>query len=126
MSDEREGFFQLWGEIPGRVTPKARPRFDPRSRRAYTQANYKDWLEMAAQTVALDMRHAEPATGPAILRVAFNATGVEWGLENTYVGERRYHQGDLDNLVGSVMDALQKGGAIKNDSLIRRIDAILP
>ena len=38
---------------------------------------------------------------------------------------KRSCQGDIDNLAGSVMDALQQGGVLANDRLIRRLEVTI-
>ena len=108
--------------IPGPVVPKARPRFDPRSGRAYTEQRYADWLDMATQTVALLHRGA-PMDGNLLLRTAFTPAGVEVAIMGCSPVEYKGRRGDLDNMTGSVMDALQKGGAIVNDSKIVRLES---
>ena len=107
--------------IPGKVVPKARPRFDTRSGRAYTAHNYSEWLEMASQTVAYTLRKPM-LEGPLLLRCAISPDQTEIAVMPvspiTYKGRR----GDLDNMIGSIADALQKGQAIKNDRDIVRIE----
>ena len=107
--------------IPGRVVPKARPRFDPRSGRAYTPKGYAEWLDMASTTVALTLR--KPGMGgPLLLRTAFSPAGVEVAVMDCAPVEYKGRRGDLDNMTGSVMDALEQGGAIENDRDIVRIE----
>ena len=110
--------------IPGKVTPKARPRFDTRSGRAYTPHGYAEWLEMASQTVAYTLRKPM-LEGPLLLRCAISPDQTEIAVMPvspvTYTS-RRF---DLDNAVGAVMDALQKGGAVNNDRDFVRIETWL-
>ena len=107
--------------IPGKITPKARPRFDSRSGRAYTPHDYAEWLDSASQIVALTLRKPM-LTGPLLLRCAISPDQTEIAVMPcspiTYKGRR----GDLDNMIGSLADALQKGGAINNDRDIVRIE----
>ena len=110
--------------IPGKVVPKARPRFDTRSGRAYTAHNYSAWLSMASQTVAYTLR--KPGlTGPLLLRCAISPDQTEVAVMPcspvTYTS-RRF---DLDNAVGAVMDALQKGQAVRNDRDFVKIETWL-
>ena len=107
--------------IPGKVVPKARPRFDPRSGRAYTPQRYAEWLDMASQTVALTLRKPM-MDGPLLLRTAFTPAGVEVAIMDCAPIEYKGRRGDLDNMTGSVMDALESGGAIVNDRDIVRIE----
>ena len=107
--------------IPGRVVPKARPRFDPRSGRAYTEPKYRDWLSMASDVVALTLRKPM-MNGPLLLRTAFTPSGVEVAVMDCAPVEYKGRRADLDNLTGAVMDALQQGGAIANDRDIVKIE----
>jgi len=110
--------------IPGKITPKARPRFDSRSGRAYTPHDYAEWLTMASETVAYTLR--KPGlSGPLLLRCAISPDQTEIAVMPcspiTYTS-RRF---DLDNAVGAVMDALQKGQAVRNDRDFVRIETWL-
>ena len=107
--------------LPGRVVPKARPRFDPRTQRAYTDPKYRDWLDMASDVVALTLRKPMMG-GPLLLRAAFTSAGVEVVIADATPVEWKGTRGDLDNLTGSVMDALQQGGAIVNDRDIIKLE----
>jgi Holliday junction resolvase RusA-like endonuclease len=107
--------------IPGRVVPKARPRFDPRSGRAYTEPRYRDWLDMAAQTVAYTLRKPM-LDGPLLLRCALSPEGVEVAVMPCSPVEWTGRRPDLDNAIGSVMDALEQGGAVANDRHIVRVE----
>lgn len=100
--------------IPGRVVPKARPRFDSRSGRAYTEPRYRDWLDMAADVVALTLRKPM-MDGPLGLRCSFTPAGIEVVVMDTSPVEWRGRRPDLDNALGAVMDSLQQGGAVRND-----------
>ena len=108
--------------IPGRVVPKARPRFDPRTSRAYTEKRYADWLQMASETVAYTLRKPD-LSGPLMVRMAFDPSGVEVEVlpcsPVSYPGTR----GDIDNMAGSVLDALEHGGAYRNDRHVVRLEA---
>ena len=110
--------------IPGKITPKARPRFDSRSGRAYTPHDYAEWLDSASQIVALTLRKPM-LTGPLLLRCAISPDQTEIAVMPcspiTYTS-RRF---DLDNAVGAVMDALQKGQAVRNDRDFVRIETWL-
>jgi Holliday junction resolvase RusA-like endonuclease len=107
--------------IPGRVVPKARPRFNRNTGNAYTEPKYRAWLDMAAEVVALTLRKPM-MEGPMLLRCAFTPAGVEVAIMDTSPVEWKGQRGDLDNLTGSVMDALQQGAAIKNDRHIVRLE----
>ena len=108
--------------IPGGVVPKARPRFNSKTGRAYTDPRYRAWLDMASETVAWTLRKPM-MDGPVIVRLAFAPTGVDVAVMDaspvSYAGRR----GDVDNMAGSCLDALQFGGAITNDHNVVRLEA---
>lgn len=107
--------------IPGRVVPKARPRFDPRSGRAYTEKKYADWLSMASETVAWTLR--KPGLdGPLLLRCALSPEQVELEVLPCSPVEWTGRRPDLDNALGAVMDSLEQGGAVTNDREIVRVE----
>ena len=110
--------------IPGRTIPKARPRFDPRSGRAYTDKRYADWLEMASATVAYTLRKPM-LEGPLMVRVAFSPAGAEVAVMGCSPPAYKGRRGDIDNMAGSIMDALQQGGAIVNDRDVVRLETWL-
>ena len=101
--------------IPGHVVPKARPRFNRNTGRAYTDPKYRDYLEMAAQVIAIEHK-GDPLEGPLDVIAIFNADGVtvQYGPS---AGRQEWtaRRADIDNLAGATLDALQQGGAIKND-----------
>ena len=101
--------------IPGLVVPKARPRFNTHTGRVYTDPKYKDYLEMATDVVAL-FHKGDPISDEVAVVMAFSPRGVDVTYEAAttpvaWTGRK----GDLDNMVGSIMDAMQKGGALSND-----------
>ena len=108
--------------IPGRPVPKARPRFDPRSGRAYTDKRYRDWLDDAATVVAYTLRKPR-LEGPLLLRCALSPDGVEVAILPCSPVKWTGRRPDLDNAVGAVMDALEQGGAISNDRHIVRVES---
>ena len=107
--------------IPGRVVPKARPRFDPRTGRAYTDPYYRAWLNMAAETAGWTLRTPR-LEGPLLLRCALSPNQVEVEVlpcsPVAWTGVRA----DLDNAVGAVMDAMQQGGVVVNDRDFVRVE----
>lgn len=107
--------------IPGPVVPKARPRFDPRSGRAYHNDRYRNWLDMASDTVAI-LHRGDPLDGPTLIRIAFTPAQADIAYMPCSPVEYKGRRGDLDNMIGSCLDALQHGGAIENDSQVVRIE----
>lgn len=101
--------------IPGLVVPKARPRFNRQTGHVYTDPDYKAYLQMATDVVAI-YHKGDPITDDVVTLMEFTPAGVTVSYEPS-IHEVSWsgRKGDLDNMVGSVMDALQKGGAIAND-----------
>ena len=62
--------------IPWKVVPKARPRFNRDTGRAYTAKPYREWLDMTADYVALN-HHGAPYEGPLLIRGAFTDHDIE-------------------------------------------------
>ena len=108
--------------IPLRPKGKARPRFDPRSGRAYHDKAYRDWLDSAAEIVALTLRKPM-MDGPLIVRTAMSPAGIEVAILESSPVEWSGRRPDVDNAAGAVLDALQKGGAIRNDRDVVRLEA---
>ena len=82
----------------GKVTPKARPRFG--SGRAYLPQKYRDWKDNAIIELLSQSGQTEPIARAEISIELFGG-----------------HRGDLDNLAGSVLDALVQSGILLDDRL---------
>ena len=109
--------------IPGIVVPKARPRFNTRTGNVYTAPPYAAYLEMARDVVALSTR-GDPIPDDIILALEFSEKGVEVTYEPAiHTVEWTSRKGDIDNMGGSIMDALQQGGAITNDKNVVGLNA---
>lgn len=91
--------FKFW--IPGKVVPKARPRFN--CGQAYLPAAYRGWKN-AAYLEVLSQISDFPTTLP------LHRASVQIQL----VGK---HRGDLDNVAGSVLDTLVSSGVLLDDRL---------
>ena len=111
--------------IPGHVVPKARPRFNRVTGTAYTDPKYRDYLNMAAQVIAIEHRGA-PLEGPLYVQTRFNKEGVTVSYRPSILRpEWTARRSDIDNLAGSILDALQQGGAIKNDKDVVSLAAVI-
>lgn len=101
--------------IPGRVVPKARPRFNRATGTAYTDPKYRDYLDMASTIIAIEHK-GDPLEGPLQVMAKFNAkeVSVSYG-RSLLIPQWTGRRGDLDNLAGSILDSLEQGGAIEND-----------
>lgn len=108
--------------LPGHVVPKARPRFD--GKRAYTSTRYREWLDEAIIRLRNSMKlaGAESTTEPQrlVVHVAREHTLIE--LTPVHGGRPKGVRGDIDNIVGSVMDALQQAGVYGNDSQVHQLE----
>lgn len=87
--------------IPGRVVPKARPRFN--GSQAYLPSGYRGWRS-AAYLEVLSQLTNQTKTLP-IQKAA---------VEIQLVGQR---QGDLDNVLGSCLDLLVQSQVIIDDRI---------
>ena len=84
--------------LPGKVVPKARPRFSSRGH-VYMPPKYAEWKESAV----IDL-----------MNTRFIAIG-KVSLEITFINAIRGNA-DCDNAAGSIMDALVKSGVLCGDS----------
>ena len=95
--------------VPGRPTPKQRPRVQLYSRRAvvYTPRETREYEESVAWCARKAFR--EPFKGPVVARLRFYVAP----------GPRR---GDCDNLAKSVLDGC-RGIAFEDDGQVVRLEA---
>jgi Holliday junction resolvase RusA-like endonuclease len=87
----------------GPIVPKARPRVTDNG--TYMPHKYKDWKEAAVSEFrfqALEMRLPEPITS---CQIAITLKG------------NHSRRGDLDNVSGSLLDALVKANILSNDNM---------
>lgn len=85
-------------KLTGKVVPKARPRFG--GSRAYLPQRYRDWKANAIAELLTQSRPLEPIAKAEISIDLFGS-----------------HRGDLDNLAGSVLDALVQSGILVDDRI---------
>lgn len=86
--------------IPGRVTPKARPRVTRNG--VYFPRSYQRWRKMAECEMILQV--------PSSYKVPIKQAAVHVRL----VGQMR---GDADNHLGAVLDGMKSAGIIVDDRL---------
>ena len=84
--------------LTGKVTPKQRPRFG--GGHAYLPSKYRDWKENAIIELLSQSRPIEPISKAEISIQLYGAM-----------------RGDLDNLAGSVLDALVQARILLDDRL---------
>ena len=112
---------QRWCVLPLAPMGKARPRLG--QRRAYTDPAYAAWLEAAV--THFRQAFLDPITGPVgiditlvVARPQSRPRGVR---PETWATGRAYSIGgkpDVDNGAGSVLDALTRAGAWRDDSQV--------
>ena len=110
--------------VPGTPVPKARPRvtrrgtYTPKKTRAYEQAVYTAWKEQSGVSF--------PAGAPLVAYIYAHfpiPSSLSKKRQQELVGKPHTKQrGDLDNVVKSVLDALN-GCAFPDDCVVCRIHA---
>lgn len=97
-------------ELPLRAMPKKRPRLG--QRRAYHEVAYQEWLDECRAHVARQFTGRQ-IEQPVALTLSFheNSIGVTVQIMPTISDapwlRPKYVRGDIDNLAGGVMDAMQ-------------------
>jgi len=87
--------------LPGRGVGKARPRTNFETGAIYTAGNYRDWKDFAIEVIKIQMTsHLLPAPQPC-------------RVECEYIN---FKSSDVDNLLGSVLDALHQADYLGGDS----------
>lgn len=89
-------------ELEGCVIPKARPRGTSKGSHHYLPQGYREWKDAAIAC----LRKQQPP-------LKLSGVRVDVVLE----GKHR-RQGDADNIIGSLMDALVQAGILANDNLV--------
>ena len=104
-------------ELPWKGVPKPRPRVTVNG--TYMPKEYTEWKAAVAEVVAA--KRVAVLSGPLSLMVRFKKESVEVIMSEG--APPRFGQGDIDNLVGGLMDALQDAGCFKNDIQVARLQA---
>lgn len=107
--------------LEGHIVPKARPNFDGRSGRAYHAKGYSDWLEDAGWQVKAQ-RRGRTHEGPVTIKIVLAGEKAAIRVEDAEPTRPKGVQGDIDNIAGSVLDALEAGGIITNDKQATRLE----
>jgi Holliday junction resolvase RusA-like endonuclease len=92
--------------VPGRPIAKARPRLNRKTGRFYTPRDTQTFEDLVAWHV---LGSDEKFTGEVTMQIVF------------YMPDRK--PVDIDNLIKSILDGLQKGKLIADDSQVRAIEA---
>lgn len=110
--------------IPYPGKPKARPRVT-RTGHAFMPKPYMDWKELVRGFLK-DSCRAVHFDGPVRCDMVFHKEHIRLVIEKID-GDQQYIRGDIDNLAGGLMDAIQpaKGetGLFTNDSQVRELTA---
>lgn len=109
--------------LPWRTIPKPRPRVTRYG--THMPKEYMEWKEMIGQFIAITDKGS--IEGPVICRFEFgtDTTGVSVIPINHEYPRALHVKGDIDNLSGGVMDALQDGGVFANDSQVVKLEAVI-
>jgi Holliday junction resolvase RusA-like endonuclease len=91
-------------ELRGGIVPKARARVTRRG--TFMPKSYQTWKDGAIAELRMQSSH---------LRDRLPLEGV--GIDITLSGKHS-RRGDLDNISGSVLDALVQSGVLRNDNLV--------
>ena len=114
MSEPWTGFIEM------RAVPKQRPRIT--KGRAYMDPAYME----ARKEFGVLLRSLNPPKfeGPVSVAMAFMETGVLLTIFPRDDSKRaKYNRGDIDNLVGFVMEVMEDRGVIKNDRDVLELHA---
>ena len=110
--------------LPWRTIPKPRPRVTRYG--THMPQEYTDWKGNVADFLFASRMDAG-LEGPVICKFEFDTdtTGVSViPLRQAY--PRPLHvKGDIDNLSGGVMDALEDGGVFTNDKQVVKLEAVI-
>ncbi len=103
--------------LPWRTKPKPRPRVTAKN--TYMPKEYMQWKKDIADFIALQGPHRQ-LVRPLSLIVRFGShdTFVELVEYDTDFVRSKYVKGDIDNLLGGLMDALQDAELIMNDNQV--------
>ncbi len=91
-------------KLSGAIVPKARARVTRHG--TFMPKNYQQWKSAAIVDLRLQfaaLGQAEPLEGVGV---------------NILLSGKHSRRGDLDNISGSILDALVQGGILRNDNLI--------
>ena len=86
--------------LQGSIVPKARPRVTKRG--AFIPKKYRQWKDGAIAEFKRQWGDRSPLGHPVSVSISLRG--------------KHYKGSDLDNLAGSILDALQQAGILKNDN----------
>jgi Holliday junction resolvase RusA-like endonuclease len=101
LSHFSAGYPMLKLKLDGDIVPKARARVTANG--TYMPHNYQNWKRHAIASLRTQAQNANGLKGVAIAIV---------------LKGKHSRRGDLDNISGSILDALVQAGILQNDNLI--------
>ena len=108
-----------------RAKPKPRPR-TTKSGHAYMPKDYMKWREdfgILLKSEIARVKSQRRTIGPVELYLSFYAHGVRIQMVEVRSVRRKHVRGDVDNLVGGVMEVLEDIEVVTNDSKVHRVVA---
>ena len=108
-----------------RAQPKPRPR-TTKSGHAYMPKDYMKWREdfgILLKSEIARVKSQRRMIGPVELYLSFYAHGVRIQMVEVRSVRRKHVRGDVDNLVGGVMEVLEDIEVVTNDSKVHRVVA---
>jgi len=108
--------------IPFAGKPKARPRLNANGP-TFMPKDYMEWKDRVIEWARFSRLHKQRIEGTVHIYAVFDTDKIL--VEVTPCGHKRPKGvgGDLDNLVGGLLDALQGAGVIDNDRNVMEIVA---
>lgn len=124
MSKSRDIIIHPQIFIPGDIPAHPRPKVGKHG--AYYPKGYKEFQTKAAYLLRSQWRGREPLNNALQLDIFFLCTKPKSKIRKTTANHRSPRsraRSDLDNMIKSVLDALQDAGIIKNDNLVYSLNA---
>ena len=109
-----------------RGVPKARPRVV--GGRAYMPKGYMKWREDFGTLLKVEIarvRSQRRIIGPVEVYLSFYGHGVRIQIIEVTTVRRKHVRGDIDNMIGAVMEVLEDIEVVTNDSKVHRVVANL-
>ncbi len=110
--------------IPWRARPKKRPRVTRRG--TYMPKDYREWKSNVADYLAAVWKPKPPLDSPVAVEIVMRSDRIEVQIIELDELWRRpkYLRGDIDNLAGGVLDAMQEAGVISDDRHVVKLRAV--
>jgi Holliday junction resolvase RusA-like endonuclease len=111
--------------IPFAGKPKARPRVKEGSP-TYMPKDYVEWKDRVAEFVGYSGLRKRAMSGDVRVVMVFGPDSIEVEIEPSMTERPKGVRGDLDNLAGGLLDALQDAGLLPNDRHVVDLEASFP